>query len=86
MGNEGENQDLGRIAEELAAYRKEVKEVIKPGIQNSSAVAKEKGRNAFMYKLHKYSAYGEEFFDKCPRICWYAFWPYTIAFIAAVIL
>ena len=61
------------IAEQWAAYQHEIETVIKPGIKNSDEVADAKGRNRTLYKLHKYSAYGEEFFDINSRIVWYWF-------------
>ena len=66
--------DRERLEEELAAYREEVEHVIKPGIKNAKSVAKQKGRNVTLYKLHKRSAYVEEWYDKCPRWNAYLFW------------
>ena len=59
------------LIEEREAYREEVKRIIKPGIKNADEVARAKGKNKYLYRLHKLSAYGEEWFDKRPRTMWY---------------
>ncbi len=46
-------------------YWTEIQYVIVPGIKSAT----------WSRKLHKFHALIEEFFDKCPRICSYLFWP-----------
>ncbi len=69
MGTNG-----GRLKEEMNAYMDEIRDVIIPGIKNSRQDAERKGRNPFLYKLHKCSAFVEEWYDKCPRWNAYLWW------------
>ena len=74
MGNkDGVNKDLDKVSGELAAFKAHVKDVIKPGIKNSDEVAERKGRNKFLYKLHKRSAYVKEWYFLCSRTNSYLF-------------
>ena len=63
MGNkDGMAKNLQVIKEQWNDYMVEVEEVIKPGVEDAEGIGE---------KLHKLSAYGEEWFDKMPRINWY---------------
>ncbi len=51
-----------RVHDEMEDYGTEIKYVIVPGIKNAKG---------FSRKVHKISAFGEEFVDKMPRLIWY---------------
>lgn len=59
---DGFARNLVVVASQWDDYIAEINTVIKPGIEEASGIGD---------KLHKVSAYGEEFFDKMPRLCWY---------------
>jgi hypothetical protein len=57
----GMAKNLEVIKDQWDDYKTEVKNVIIPGIKEA----------AWLRKPHKLSAFGEEWFDKMPRLNWY---------------
>ena len=54
--------NLRKVKGQMDDYGEEIKYVIVPGIKNAKGLGR---------KLHKISAFGEEFVDKMPRLAWY---------------
>lgn len=54
--------NLRKVQQQLCDYEDEVKHVIIPGIKQARGLGR---------KIHKISAFGEEFVDKMPRLVWY---------------
>lgn len=56
--------NLRKVKGQMDDYGEEIKYVIVPGIKNAKGLGR---------KVHKISAFGEEFVDKMPRLVWYTF-------------
>ena len=54
--------NLRRVHYDMENYGEEIKYVIVPGIKKAKGLSR---------KVHKLSAFGEEFVDKMPRLIWY---------------
>ena len=54
--------NLRKVQTQMVDYEEEIKYVIVPGIKRARGLGR---------KLHKISAFGEEFVDKMPRLIWY---------------
>ena len=57
--------NVRRVKKEWAAYMSEVEHIIIPDLKDAP----------LSRKPHKFHAFTEEFFDKCPRIASYIIWP-----------
>ena len=54
--------NLRKVQAQMVEYEEEIQYVILPGIKQARGLGR---------KLHKISAFGEEFVDKMPRLVWY---------------
>jgi hypothetical protein len=68
--------NLRKVDAQVEDYSVEVKYVIVPGIKNAKGLSR---------KVHKISAFGEEFVDKMPRLIWYTILYGTIFTIIGVV-
>lgn len=59
---DGFAKNMEVCAEQWTDYQEELDEIVYPGIAEA---------RGFSEIVHKTSAIGEEFHDKCPRIAWY---------------
>jgi len=59
----GLRKNIEVCREQWGDYQVELKTIVYPGIRNARGLPE---------TVHKTSAIGEEFFDKCPRIAWYS--------------
>jgi len=59
----GLRKNIEVCREQWGDYQVELKTIVYPGIRNARGLSE---------TVHKASAIGEEFFDKCPRIAWYS--------------
>lgn len=69
--------NLRKMQAQMEDYEEEIKYVIVPGIKQARGLGR---------KLHKISAFGEEFVDRMPRLVWYtALYGTSFNLIGAVI-
>jgi len=59
----GLRKNIEVCREQWGDYQVELNTIVYPGIRNARGLSE---------TVHKASAIGEEFFDKCPRIAWYS--------------
>lgn len=75
---EGPMKDLSVLREQWQDYTREVRLNVIPGLREAIKEFHPTEFRSYWEVLHKASAFGEEWFDKMPRLCWYGFVAFVV--------